>query len=347
MNGAEPEDWRLSSYNYTLPPELVALRPLPQRDQSRLLVYNARTEEIRHTHFHQLPTLISPQTLLVFNRSKVFPCRLEGNKCEILILSLKEQSGSWRCLIRSNKKKSVGQKYSLQPPWEALIQKINGDGTFQVSFAPSNRPPLEQASVPIPPYIRSGRADSRDQQDYQTCYAREEGSVAAPTAGLHFEKQTLQALEARGIDSAQVVLHIGPGTFAPVKTDDIRQHTMHREEYCIDRENWEKIVRAKEGKKSIYAVGTTSLRVLESICGLNIQPGTFYSTNIYLYPGVPVRSIDGLITNFHRPQSSLLMLISALIGRKKVLELYALAIEQKYRFFSYGDAMLITDLSRP
>ena len=347
MNGADPEDRYLSSYNYTLPQELIAQRPLRDREQSRLLVYNARTEEIRHTHFHQLPELLAPETLLVFNRSKVFPCRMTGSKCEILLLSLKEYNGSWRCLIRSNKKKSIGQTYPLKEPWKAVVEKINGDGTFQVSFTPSNRPPLEIAGVPIPPYIRSGQSDERDRQDYQTCYAREEGSVAAPTAGLHFEKRTLQALKERGIDSAQVTLHIGPGTFAPVKTEDIRQHSMHTEEYCIDRENWEKIRRAGKNNKKIYAIGTTSLRVLESIQNRTISPDTFYSTNIYLYPGVPVQSIDGLITNFHRPESSLLILLSALIGRKKVLELYSLAIGQKYRFYSYGDAMLITELEHP
>ena len=334
------KDFCLSSYHYTIPEELIAQRPLPRRDQSRLLVYDASTGEVRHTHFHQLPNLLPPETLLVFNRSKVFPCRLSGDKWEIMLLSLKEQNGRWRCLIRSNKKKRIGQTYSLSGSVEARIEKINGDGTFQISFPPHNRLPLEHASVPIPPYIRDGKADEQDWQDYQTRYAREVGSVAAPTAGLHFEEHTLQTLAEKGINSAHVVLHVGPGTFAPVKTEDIREHTMHSEEYFIDRANWEKIRRAQ----TIYAVGTTSLRVLESIRTRDFAPDSFHSTDIFLHPGTPVESIDGLVTNFHRPGSSLLMLVSALIGREKTLELYSLAIEKKYRFFSYGDAMLIMNL---
>ena len=335
------DNWNLSSYDYQIAEELIAQRPLPKRGQSRLLIYNAQTEEVHHTHFHNLPEWLSPETLVVFNRSKVFPCRLEGNNFEIMLLSLKEKNGSWQCLIRSGKKKNLGHKYPLKENKEAKIERVNGDGTFQVSFGPDNRPPLEQAAVPIPPYIRQGRADERDFEDYQTCYAREVGSVAAPTAGLHFEQTTLRALEEKGIESAQVILHVGPGTFAPVKTEDIRNHSMHSEEFLIDRENLEKIDRARTHQKKIFAVGTTSLRVLESIYNKTIQPGIFQSTDLYLYPGTPVKSIDGLITNFHRPCSSLLMLVSALIGREKVLQLYSLAIEKKYRFFSYGDAMLI------
>ena len=340
------EDHCLSSYHYDLPKELIAQRPLPQREQSRLLVYNARTGAVQHAHFHQVPELLPPEALLVFNRSKVFPCRLEGIGCEILLLSLKEENDSWRCLVRAGKKKRIGKTYSLNSGAQARIEGINGDGTFQVSFPPANHLPLEHAAVPIPPYIRNGQADEKDLQDYQTCYAREAGSVAAPTAGLHFEPQTLHALEAMGIDSAQVVLHIGPGTFAPVKTEDIREHTMHTEEYSIDQENWNKIVQARNDSKNIYAVGTTSLRVLESSLKQNFRPDTFHPTNLYLHPGVPVHSINGMITNFHRSRSSLLMLVSALLGREKTLELYSLAIEKKYRFFSYGDAMLITHLSR-
>ena len=282
---------------------------------------------------------------MVFNRSKVFPCRLEGDKCEIMILSLKEKNGSWRCLLRSGKKKKIGHQYTLQGGKEAKVEQINGDGTFQMSFTPDNRPPLELASVPIPPYIRQGKADERDVQDYQTCYAREEGSVAAPTAGLHFESKTLHALKEKGVESAEVVLHVGPGTFAPVKTEDIRAHSMHAEDFFVDRDNLEKIHQARANHKNIFAVGTTSLRVLENIYNQDIQPDTFHSTDLYLYPSMKVKSISGMITNFHRPCSSLLMLVSALIGREKILQLYSLAIEKKYRFFSYGDAMLILGVS--
>ena len=338
-------DWNLSSYDYSLPKELIAQRPLPNREQSRLLIYDAQTEAIHHRHFYDLPECIPSDALMVFNRSKVFPCRIEGDKCEILLLSLKEESDSWRCLIRSSKKKKLGHQYNLKGNKTARIERINGDGTFQISFAPDNRPPLEQASVPIPPYIRQGRGDTRDEQDYQTCYAREIGSVAAPTAGLHFESKTLQALKEKGVESAEVVLHIGPGTFALVKTEDIRNHSMHTEEFLIDKENGAKIERAKRAQKKIFAVGTTSLRVLESIYNQAIQPDVFHSTDLYLYPGTPVKSIHGLITNFHRPCSSLIMLVSALIGRDKLLQLYSTAIEQKYRFFSYGDAMLIMNIS--
>ena len=221
---------------------------------------------------------------------------------------------------------------------------MNEDGTFQVKFNhkfESLEDYLEAcALVPIPPYIREGVADERDREDYQTIYAKEPGSVAAPTAGLHFTDEVFESLKRKEIQRCFVTLHVGPGTFAPVKSETITDHKMHSEQFKIDKDNLDKL----NTNRLRFAVGTTSLRVLESAWsseGYQIQPGQLLSTDIFLHPGKDVNSINGMITNFHLPGSSLLMLVSALIGREKTLELYQIAIEQKYRFYSYGDAMLI------
>lgn len=340
------EDLLLSSYDYDLPEELIAQRPALE---SRLLVYMAKTGTVIHESFSNIGKYLPPDTLLVFNRSRVFPSRLLGKKAsggaaELFLLSLtKNPDGAYPALIKTTSKKKIGTKFFFPENLESEIAAIYPDGTFGVVF---NKEDLRSylydfARIPIPPYIRNGESDERDRAEYQTIYAREEGSVAAPTAGLHFKEKLLDELKKQGVQTASVTLHVGIGTFRPVKTENILDHQMHSEHFFIDKENAGIINDAYIQRKKIVAVGTTSLRTLESSFGKNLVPGEMYSTNIFLHPGVDVKSIDGLLTNFHLPQSSLLMLVASLTGRKKALELYDIAIKERYRFFSYGDAMLI------
>lgn len=341
-------DLILSNYQFDLPEELIAERPAVGRHHSKLLVYDQRTDQVHHDSFVNLANYLPEGSQLVMNQSKVIPCRLLGEKttgakAEIFILGPFGNTNEQNCLIRTGSKKKVGDRY-LIPQAEAQITDLNEDGTFQVFFHHAYEN-LEQylesnALVPIPPYIRDGVADEKDRQDYQTVYAKEPGSVAAPTAGLHFSDEVFHSLERKGIDKSFVTLHVGPGTFAPVKSETITDHKMHSEQFKVDNKNLSKL----NSGKSLFAVGTTSLRVLESTWtpeGFKMTPDQFFSTDIFLHPGKKVNSIKGMITNFHLPGSSLLMLVSAIVGREKTLELYRIAIENRYRFYSYGDAMLI------
>jgi S-adenosylmethionine:tRNA ribosyltransferase-isomerase len=340
-------DLTLSNYDFDLPEELIAKRPVSGRHHSKLLVYKVKSDEVIHDEFINMPSYLPNDSLLVVNQSKVFPCRLigkkpTGGKCELFVLDIHEnEEGLREVLIKTTSKKKLDQTFHFEDDLVATLKVIK-DGRFYVSF---NCDDLESylnqhGKVPIPPYIRNGESDEQDTKDYQTVYAKETGSVAAPTAGLHFTSEVFDALKEKSIDRASVTLHVGLGTFAPVKTDNLKDHQMHTEEYFVDESNLEKI----KNSNSIYAVGTTSLRVLESAHNgseISLNPGEFYETDIFLHPGVDVQSINGLITNFHLPKSTLLMLVSSLVGREKTLELYKIAIEKEYRFFSYGDAMLI------
>ena len=344
-------DLILSNYDFELPSHLVADRPVEGRHNSRLLVYHCKENRLEHRKFYELPEILSPEHLLVLNQSKVFPCRLlgqkaTGGKCEVFLLSLLHDDNVYPAMIKSRGKKNIGDLYHFDE-LVVQVQSINDDGSFGVSFNLDHNKLMdflhEYAQIPIPPYIRDGQADEKDLSDYQTVYANsdKEGSVAAPTAGLHFTPEVFNSLEKKGIDRAFVTLHVGAGTFKPVTTDNILEHKMHEEFFEIDKKNLKKI-QASKGK--LIAVGTTSLRTLESCYNNgNVNPPSEMpaSTEIFLYPGKEVHSIAGLITNFHLPKSTLLMLVSSLIGREKALELYDIAIKEKYRFFSYGDAMLI------
>lgn len=342
-------DFELKSYHFDLPEELIASRPVTDRHSSRLLVYKEDTGEVFHSTFSDIGSFLPSASTLVFNRSRVFPCRLLGKKstggeAEVFILSLIREEGFYPALIRTTGKKKLGDTLVFGE-LTSRIEKILDNGTFLVSFnvSPEKFPEvLEQiGKIPIPPYIRDGESDDEDKKTYQTVYAREVGSVAAPTAGLHFSEELLQKLKDEGHYLATVTLHVGMGTFAKVKAQNILEHKMHEELYTIDQENLEKIRRARY----LVGVGTTTLRTLESSYengNVEFDPkGGFASTSIFLHPGVEVKSIDALVTNFHLPESSLLMLVSSLVGREKVLELYRIAIEKRYRFFSYGDGMLI------
>lgn len=334
------------SYDYHLPPELVAQRPAVERDHSKLLVYRQKSGVVEHRKFHELADILPPETLLVLNQSKVFPCRLigkkpTGGKAEILFLSILPEGGLYPAMIKTGGKKNIGDVF-LFGELKVKIERIQADGSFYVQTNLEDKDLLdyleERAKIPIPPYIRDGVSDEADKDDYQTIFAKYTGSVAAPTAGLHFTNQVFDSLKNKGIGTAKVTLHVGAGTFKPVSSEDITEHVMHKEHFDIEPDELEKLNSAK----SVCAVGTTSLRVLESC----YRDGVFQlpqerSTEIFLHPGKEVKSVRALLTNFHLPKSTLLMLVAAIIGREKTLELYKDAVENEYRFFSYGDSMLI------
>lgn len=341
-------DFELSSYHFELPRELIADRPVPDRHSSKLMVYKEETGEIIHSTYSEITRFLPLHSTLVFNRSKVFPCRLIGHKpsggeAEVFVLSLLHENDVYPAMVRASGKRKVGDEFVFGE-LKAQIVELRG-GTFGVKFNLPHQELIQTlesiGKIPIPPYIRGGESDEEDKRNYQTVYAAETGSVAAPTAGLHFSEELLQKIKGQGHDIATVTLHVGAGTFAPVKAENILEHKMHEEFFTIDRENLSLIQNAKFR----VAVGTTTLRTLESSWkNGNVQfenPGELKSTAIFLHPGKQVHSIDAMVTNFHLPESSLLMLVSSLIGRKKTLELYKIAIENKYRFFSYGDGMLI------
>lgn len=342
-------DLELSSYNFDLPRELIADRPVPDRHSSRLLVYDEEKDSIVHSTYAEIAKSLPAHSTLVFNRSRVFPCRLIGKKpsggeAEVFVLSLLHANGVYPAMVRASGKRKVDDTF-LFGGLEARIKTVVGDGTFGVVFNQSHEELLksleEIGKIPIPPYIRNGESDEEDKRTYQTVYAAEMGSVAAPTAGLHFSEELLEKLKKSGHELATVTLHVGAGTFAPVKAQNILEHKMHEEFFTIDEENLKKI----QSAKFRVAVGTTTLRTLESSYkDGNVRfdkPGALSSTSIFLYPGKKVESIDALVTNFHLPESSLIMLVSSLIGREKTLEIYKIAVQNKYRFFSYGDGMLI------
>lgn len=324
---------RLSDYHYDLPQELIADRPAPRRQDSRMLVLHRETGRIEHRGFADLPGYIAPNDLLLLNDSKVIPARLHdaSGKIEMLLL---EQRGPllWTAMVRPGKKMREGASVEVAGT-TATVSEVLEDGTRLLEF--SAPPDLDHhGEMPIPPYFHR-RADEQDKERYQTVYARDPGSVAAPTAGLHFTKEILAPLP-----HAFVTLHVGAGTFHPVKTDDVSEHRMHSEYYSLSEATAACINAAKTSGGKLFAVGTTTTRVLESQSPgpLNAASG---STEIFIRPPHRFRHIDALQTNFHLPGSTLLMLVSALAGRELILEAYNEAVREKYRFFSYGDCMLI------
>ena len=342
------KELKLESYFFELPKERIAARPAKRRHDSKLLVYDVLSNKTTHTTFLNLDRFLPDESLIVFNQSKVFPCRLlgkksSGGKAEIFILDPEISDKTYKALVKTTSKKLIGDKFYFDFNITATIDKLFSDGTFGIRFNEKLDYVLGKiGKMPIPPYIRGGEADNQDLVDYQTIYAKEVGSVAAPTAGLHFTPEVFEKLNKKNINKAFVTLHVGLGTFAPVKSESITDHKMHEEVYLVDKPNLELINRSKFR----IAVGTTSLRVLESanntsLNQLDIIPGDYMKTDIFLHPGKHVSSIQALITNFHLPKSTLLMLVSSIVGREKTLELYQEAIDNKYRFFSYGDAMLI------
>lgn len=339
---------KLSDFNYDLPEELIAQDPLLQRDSSKLLVLDKNTGEYSHDVFHDLPQYLNPGDCLVLNNTRVIPARLlgsrEGKEDQIELLLLKRRSDDvWETLVRPGKKLRPGVRVSFGDGiLKGEITEIVEDGNRLVKFEYNGifEEVLDSlGQMPLPPYIKH---KLEDKERYQTVYAKYNGSAAAPTAGLHFTKELLQKIENMGVNIAYVTLHVGLGTFRPVKEENVLEHKMHSEFYMIDKENAEKINSAKTSGGRIISVGTTSCRTLESAAlnnGLVKECSGW--TDIFIYPGFEFKVIDGLVTNFHLPESTLLMLVSALAGRENILNAYEEAIRQRYRFFSFGDAMLI------
>jgi len=341
----------INNFDYYLPEELIAQYPADKRDASRLLVLNRVTGELEHRHFYNILEYLNPGDCLVLNNSKVIPARLYGIK-EItgakveFLLTRRVRDDIWEAMVRPGKKLHTGDRVSFSEDGSlaATILEHGEGGTRIVRFEYEGdfHDLLDRiGKIPLPPYIER-ESDEEDRKRYQTVYCKEEGSVAAPTAGLHFTEELLERALQKGVKTAYVTLHVGIGTFRPVKCENIEEHKMHFEEYEIDDKNAAIINETKKSGGRIISVGTTSTRTLESASS---EDGTVSAgrgdTDIFIYPGYRFKIVDSLITNFHLPKSTLLMLVSALYNREVILEAYREAVEQKYRFFSYGDAMLI------
>ena len=343
----QPEGFQTKDYWYDLPEELIAQTPLQKRDTSRLMVLNRETGEIRHQHFYDVLDYLNPGDCLVMNDSRVLPARLLGHRPTggaVEVLLLRDLGNNrWECLCKPGRKMLPGNTVSFgDGELTAIVREVQEDGNRVVEFQYEGifLEVLERlGKMPLPPYIK---AELQDQERYQTVYSREVGSAAAPTAGLHFTNELLEKIRAKGVRTAFVTLHVGLGTFRPVKADNILEHHMHSELCMMSAETAAVLNETKQSGGRVICVGTTSCRTLESLAS---EDGSFEArskwTDIFIYPGYIFRAMDGLITNFHLPESTLVMLVSAFAGREKVLSAYAEAVRERYRFFSFGDAMLI------
>ena len=333
-------------FYYDLPEELIAQTPLEQRDASRLMTLDRVTGEVAHKHFYDIIDSLNPGDCLVMNDSRVLPARLMGHRPTggvVEVLLLRDLGNKcWECLCKPGKKMQPGNEVSFgNGELTATVKEVREDGNRVVEFHYEGifLEVLERlGKMPLPPYIKE---ELQDQERYQTVYSRELGSAAAPTAGLHFTQELLEKIRAKGVKTAFVTLHVGLGTFRPVKADEVTEHHMHSEFYMVDAEAAEKINKAKEHGGRVICVGTTSCRTIESAADENgrLKPCSGW-TEIFIYPGYQFKILDGLITNFHLPESTLIMLVSALMGKELVMESYAEAVKERYRFFSFGDACL-------
>ncbi len=338
---------KVSDFKYDLPEELIAQTPIKQRDRSRLMVLNRNKQTIEHKIFKDIIDYLEPGDVLVRNNTKVLPARLYGKKetgANVEFLLLNNIEGDiWECIVRPGNKLHVGTKVVFgEGLLKANILEVMPGGTRKVQFEYQGifNEILDQIGLmPLPPYIHE---ELKEKDRYQTVYAKYEGSAAAPTAGLHFTPELLEEIQKKGISVANVTLHVGIGTFRPVKEETVENHEMHSEHFYIKQEDADKINQAKQNGKRVIAVGTTSCRVLETIADEKgmVKP-TEGDTQIFIYPGYHFKCLDALITNFHLPESTLLMLVSALAGREYIMKAYQQAVKEKYRFFSFGDAMLI------
>jgi S-adenosylmethionine:tRNA ribosyltransferase-isomerase len=359
----------VSDFNYSLPEELIAQEPLSDRAASRLLHLNRSSGQLRDARFREFPDLLRTGDLVVFNNTRVFPARLYGRRSgeraqplsaanpasrdflkgqiEVLLSRpLSHDPNEWECLVRPGRKIGVGERlfFGAQDELQAEVLARGSFGERRIRFAPVQDffAQVERIGhVPLPPYI--GRPDAlTDRERYQTIYAREKGSVAAPTAGLHFTPEILSRMKERGIETAEVTLHAGLGTFQPVREERVEDHRLHRESYSISAESAEAINHALDGGRRVVAVGTTTVRTLEcSAAKSGRVAATSGETGIFIYPGFEFRVVGALLTNFHLPQSTLLMLVCAFAGQQQVLDAYRQAVAERYRFYSYGDCMFV------
>lgn len=339
---------QLTDFYYDLPEELIAQDPLEKRSDSRLMVVGREDGQIEHKHFYDIIDYLNPGDCLVINDTKVIPARLMGVKeetgasIEVLLLKRKEEK-VWETLVKPGKKMKVGARVSFGDGLlvgEVIDIVEEGNRLIRFEYEGIWEELLDQlGQMPLPPYITH---QLKDKNRYQTVYAKHEGSAAAPTAGLHFTTELLEQIQKKGVEIAHVTLHVGLGTFRPVKVDNILEHHMHSEFYVIEQEAAEKINAAKKRGNQIISVGTTSTRTIESVADENGQLRAASGwTDIFIYPGYKFKVVDSLITNFHLPESTLLMLVSALSTRENMLHAYEVAVQEKYRFFSFGDAMFI------
>lgn len=344
------EELKKSDFYFELPKELIAQEPLEDRCASRLLILNKNTGEREHHFFREIVDYLAPGDCLVLNNTKVIPARLVGTKeatgaaIELLLLKRREND-VWETLVKPGKKAKVGTRISFGDgilKGEILGMAEEGNRLIQFSYEGIFEEVLDRlGEMPLPPYITH---KLEDKNRYQTVYAKYEGSAAAPTAGLHFTEELLGEIAGKGVNIAYVTLHVGLGTFRPVKTENILEHHMHSEYYRVSEEAAEKINRAKKERKRVVCVGTTSCRTVESAAEENGRlKACCGNTEIFIYPGYRFKVTDALITNFHLPESTLVMLVSALAGKEKALDAYRDAVEEKYRFFSFGDAMFVTE----
>lgn len=340
----------VTDFDYELPQELIAQHPMEPRDHSRLLVVDKKTGEIEHKHFYDLVNYLKPGDVLVFNDTRVIPARLHGTKdtgahVEVFLLTRRDAT-DWEVLVRPGKKLQVGAKinFSDELSCEVIEHTYFGGRVVRFKYDGIFEEILDRlGETPLPPYIT---APLEDKERYQTVYNRERGSAAAPTAGLHFTKELLQKIKDIGCEEVFVTLHVGLGTFRPVSEAKIEDHKMHKEFYTVSQEAADAVNKAKAEGRRIIAVGTTAVRTLEAAgADGQLHAGSSW-TNIFIYPGYKFRLVDDLVTNFHLPQSTLLMLVSTLSTREIMLQTYKKAVEEKYRFFSFGDAMFITDLNK-
>jgi len=333
---------KLSEYNFELPQELIAKYPVEPRDHCRLMVLHRETQKIEHKIFYQIIDYINEGDLLIFNDTKVIPARLIGTKetgakIEIFLLRpLKEDV--WEALIKNVRRLKIGSKvYISEDFFIELIERKEETAIIKLNTEDIKKAIEKYGHIPLPPYI-DREDEEKDKQMYQTIFASKEGAVAAPTAGLHFTEELISKLKQKGVKIGFITLHVGIGTFKPITTEDITKHKMHEEFYQIPEETIKLIKETKENNKNIFAVGTTVVRTLESYANTG---KTQDYTNIFIYPPYKFKLVDKLITNFHLPKSTLLLLVSAFAGKDFILKAYNEAIKEKYRFFSYGDAMLI------
>ena len=340
----------VTDFDYDLPQELIAQHPMEPRDHSRLLVVDKKTGEIEHKHFYDLVNYLKPGDVLVFNDTRVIPARLHGTKdtgahVEVFLLTRRDAT-DWEVLVRPGKKLQVGAKinFSDELSCEVIEHTDFGGRVVRFKYDGIFEEILDRlGETPLPPYIT---APLEDKERYQTVYNRERGSAAAPTAGLHFTKELLQKIKEIGCEEVFVTLHVGLGTFRPVSEAKIEDHKMHKEFYTVSQEAADAVNKAKAEGRRIIAVGTTAVRTLEAAgADGQLHAGSSW-TNIFIDPGYKFRLVDDLVTNFHLPQSTLLMLVSTLSTREIMLQTYKKAVEEKYRFFSFGDAMFITDLNK-
>jgi S-adenosylmethionine:tRNA ribosyltransferase-isomerase len=338
----------VTDFDFYLPEELIAQKPLKQRDEGRLMVLDKKTGEVSHKVFKDIIDYLNPGDCVVLNDTRVLPARLigvredTGGKMELLLLKRKD-SCTWETLVKPGKRAKVGNRFYFgEGQLKAEIIDVKQDGNRIVRFEYEGifEEILDQlGQIPLPPYIKE---KLENKELYQTVYSKEEGSAAAPTAGLHFTRELLDDLKKKGINLAFLTLHVGLGTFRPVKVENVEKHIMHSEFYSMSKETADMINKAKESGHSVVSVGTTSCRTLETIGDemgrVKEQSGW---TDIFIYPGYKFKIVDALITNFHLPKSTLIMLVSALCGRDKIINAYNIAVKEKYRFFSFGDAMFI------